>query len=119
MIDAEDPAEKLLNQIAGQDDGEIINNQVNESPDIPEVNEIKSLEGSVRNEHEAQPEEKAGTEKDYPQADLEIENPDNADQFTNFERNDGALIDGSQNPSEPSDPDSFGNQEFDKDMQEM
>jgi hypothetical protein len=40
---------------------------------------------------------------------LDVDNPDNADQYTNFDR-DGALIDGSQEQSDPfrDQPNEFG-----------
>ena len=57
LIDGDDPAEKLLDQVA---DEEIDN----KTPEVEPVNDIKSLEGSIRNEGD--PEERAGTEKDHP-----------------------------------------------------
>jgi len=129
LIDANDPAEQLLNQaealaedavndvandaadVAADAMADALGDQLGESQIGAAVNEIKSLEGSIDNENLplVEDNERAGTEKDHPQGDLEdLANPDNADQYTNFERNQ-ALIDGSQHiPSAQSDPDPFG-----------
>ena len=64
MIDGDDPAQQLLNQ--APDDEEI---EIGDKEDV--------LEGSIKDGDD--PAEKAGTEKDHPQGELDLDNPDDAD----------------------------------------
>ena len=74
LIDGDDPAEQLLKEVPPDADSQ------EESADKQDGDEnIPSLEGSVRNEDVPLVDHKAASEKEYPQDDLGVENPDNAD----------------------------------------